>query len=90
MTSVVCMPQAVITAVPLVTKCQDALENVTPYGTHKGSLPIAVAYSSQSSLSSGLKTGKQRQEGKVIAIFLGLSRLQTHIIDCNKMMLERN
>jgi len=65
------------------------LENITRCGTHKGSLPVAVAYSSYS-LSSGLKTGKQRKEGKVIAIFLGLTMLQTHIIDCNKMILARN
>lgn len=36
------------------------------------------------------KTGKLREESKVITIFLGLNRLQTHIINCNKTMLERN
>ncbi|KAJ7422234.1 hypothetical protein BTVI_14885 [Pitangus sulphuratus] len=37
--------EALITTVLLVIKCQDSLENVTPCGIHKGSLPIAVTYS---------------------------------------------
>lgn len=90
MTSVVYVPQAVITTVPPVSKCQDALEDVTPCGIYKGSLPVAVDYFTQYSLSSESKTGKLREKSKVITIFLGLKRLQTRIINCNKMTLERN
>lgn len=61
-----------------VTKCQYVLE--------KGSSLKVVVYF----LTSALKTGEQGKEGKAIALFLGLNRLQTHIVNLNKMMLERN